>query len=274
MAASPLDRPALLDALIETAQEAGAAIVRVFNAGFAVESKADDSPVTVADRDAEAIILKALWALTPEIPVVAEEEAAAGRTPEVGRCFWLVDPLDGTREFVRRGSDFTVNIGLIEDGRPSLGVIFAPALERLFAGDAAEGRAWREDKGERRRLRVRAPPSALSVVASRSHPSAATERYLRGLPVGERVQIGSSLKLCLIAAGEADLYPRPSPTMEWDTAAGHAILLAAGGRVLGLDGAPLAYGKRDFLNPGFVATGPFDPPPLGPFVDGEAQEVC
>jgi 3'(2'), 5'-bisphosphate nucleotidase len=190
----------------------------------------------------------------------------------VGERFFLVDPLDGTKDFIRRGTDFTVNIALVEGGEPSLGAVYAPARGRLFAGDAARRAAWTAEAepgrpaGARRPLAVRAPGERLTAVASKSHDTPATEAYLKACGVAERVSIGSSLKFCLLAAGEADLYPRPAPTSEWDTAAGHAVLVAAGGRVFGPDGCPLGYGKPRFFNPGFVATGAFDPPPLAPFM--------
>ena len=265
----PADRRRLLDGLVQAALAAGAEINAIFEAGFAIETKADSSPVTAADRAGEAAILQALAILAPGTPVVAEEEVAAGRIPEVEDRFFLVDALDGTREFVRRGSDFTVNIGLIEHGVPTMGVVFAPQLDRLFVGDGTLGEAWRRDGADPTRvpLRVhkpgRQPPTA---VASRSHITPELAAYLDAIGAGERVNIGSSLKFGLLAAGEADVYPRPSPTMEWDTAAGHAVLLAAGGQVFGVDGAPLAYAKPDFFNPGFVAVGDFDPPPIAPFM--------
>lgn len=267
------DRSALLAALVEAACEAGVAIQRHCEADVGHELKADSSPVTAADRDAEAILLAALARLDPHTPVVAEEEASAGRIPDVAARFWLVDPLDGTREFVRRGTDFTVNLGLIEDGVPTLGIVYASALGTLYVGDTARGEAWTERRAvgaaagaDRRALRVRAPGSKLDVVASRSHGDPRTDAYLAGFAVGARVNVGSSLKFALVAAGKADLYPRTGPTMEWDTAAGHAVLLAAGGQVFGEDGAPLRYGKPGFRNGGFVACGPFDAPPLRPFV--------
>jgi 3'(2'), 5'-bisphosphate nucleotidase len=268
-----LNRTALLEGLVAASVQAGTAIWRIFQGEIAVTIKLDESPVTAADHAAEAIILSALRELAPDIPVVAEEEAAAGRIPEVGDRFFLVDPLDGTKEFIRRGTDFTVNIGLIEHGTPTLGVVYAPALSRLFAGDVAAG-AWASDtppeepeKQNRRPINVRTPAGAPVAVASKSHDVPATEAYLAACGVMERVSVGSSLKFCLLAAGEADLYPRPSPTSEWDTAAGHAVLAAAGGRVFAPEGAPLRYGKPRFLNTGFVATGPFDAPPIGPFMD-------
>ncbi len=270
---TPPDRSTLPAALVEAACEAGAAIQRHFDADGGHELKADRSPVTDADREAEAILLAALARLDPATPVVAEEEASAGRIPEVGARFWLVDPLDGTREFVRRGTDFTVNLGLVEDGVPTLGVVYASARGELYVGDASTGEAWFERRpvgasrgADRRPLRVREPGAMLDVVASRSHGDPRTDAYLASFAVGRRVSVGSSLKFALVAAGEADLYPRTGPTMEWDTAAGHAVLLAAGGRVLGEDGAPLRYGKPHFRNGGFVACGPLDAPPLRPFM--------
>jgi 3'(2'), 5'-bisphosphate nucleotidase len=266
------NRAALLEALCATAREAGAEIWAIFEAGFETIIKADASPVTVADHAAEAIILKALAELAPDIPVVAEEEAAAGRIPVVGDRFFLVDPLDGTREFVARGRDFTVNIGLIQQGAPTLGVIYAPSYGRLWAGDTLTGVAFTaeapagEAEGPRKPLKVRPVPSSPVAVASKSHDVPATEAYLKQLSITERRSIGSSLKFCLLAEGEADLYPRPSPTSEWDTAAGHAVLVAAGGRVFDIQGGPLAYGKEGFRNPGFVATGPLDPPAIAPFM--------
>jgi 3'(2'), 5'-bisphosphate nucleotidase len=260
-----------MEGLIAAAIEAGAAIMTVFEGDFDVEVKADQSPVTVADQAAEAIILDALARLAPGIPVVAEEEAAAGRIPDVSARFFLVDPLDGTNEFIRRGTDFTVNIGLIEDGAPTLGVVFAPARQTLYIGDVALGEAWREARqpgeatsGPRIALKVKPPGDPMTAVASKSHDTPETEAYLKACGVVRRISIGSSLKFCLVAAGEADLYPRPAPTSEWDTAAGHAVLLAAGGVVYDLSGAPLPYGKPKFFNPGFLALGGVRGlPPLG-----------
>jgi len=253
MAAYPLDEVAAI------ARRAGEAILAVYATDFAVRGKADASPVTEADERAEALIVPALQALAPDVPVVAEEAVAAGRVPVVGRRFWLVDPLDGTKEFVSRNGEFTVNIALIEDGTPRLGVVLAPALGpggRLFAGAVGDG-AWLEEGGARRAIAARVPPAeGLTVVSSRSHgDAAALEAFLAGRAVARSVTAGSSLKLCLLAAGEADCYPRLGRTMEWDIAAGHAVLAAAGGRVDTLDGAPLTYGKPGFENPHFVAWG-------------------
>jgi 3'(2'), 5'-bisphosphate nucleotidase len=261
-------RKILMEGLVAAALKAGAEIWRIFEAGFEVEIKSDASPVTIADRAAEAIILEALLRLAPDVPVVAEEEAEAGRTPDVTDRFFLVDPLDGTKEFVRRGTDFTVNIGLIEHGTPTLGVIYAPARGELYVGDAITGEAWFRRDGEApSALKVRPPQTPPTALASKSHDVPATEAYLRAIGCIERISIGSSLKFCLLARGEADIYPRPSPTMEWDTAAGHAVLLAAGGRAFAPDGSPLRYGKPNFFNPGFVATGGTDAPAITLFMD-------
>jgi len=265
------DRRTLMEGLIAAAVAAGAEIMTVFASDFDVQVKADQSPVTLADQAAEAVILEALARLAPGVPVVAEEEVAAGRTPDVAERFFLVDPLDGTKEFIRRGTDFTVNIGLIENGAPTLGVVFAPARDALYVGDVALGEAWREGRrpgdmasGERTALKVKPPGDPLTAVASKSHDTPETEAYLKACGVAERVSIGSSLKFCLVASGDADLYPRPAPTCEWDTAAGHAVLLAAGGVVYDLGGVPLPYGKPKFFNPGFLALGGVRGlPPLG-----------
>jgi 3'(2'), 5'-bisphosphate nucleotidase len=255
-------RRMLMEGLTAAALKAGAEIWRIFEAGFEVEIKSDASPVTIADRAAEAIILEALLRLAPDVPVVAEEEAEAGRTPKVDDRFFLVDPLDGTKEFVRRGTDFTVNIGLIEQGAPRLGVVFAPARDGLYAGDATTMAAWQESRapgdltpGDRTPLNVKRPGDQMTAVASKSHDTPQTEAYLTACNVARRVSIGSSLKFCLLATGEADLYPRPAPTCEWDTAAGHAVLLAAGGIVFDMAGEVLGYGKPNFFNPGFLALG-------------------
>ena len=250
-----LSDPGLLNAVADIARQAGALILEVYATDFAVRGKSDTSPVTEADERAEQLIVPALCALDPAVPVVAEEAVAAGDSPAVGDWFWLVDPLDGTREFINRNGEFTVNIALVHRGRPVLGVVLAPALGRLFAGAAGQG-AILEEAGERRAIRCRPVPEAgLTVVASRSHgDAAALDAFLAGRRVAALANAGSSLKLCLVAAGEADLYPRLGRTMEWDIAAGHAVLAAAGGQVSTLDGEPLRYGKPGFENPHFVAS--------------------
>lgn len=246
----------LLDGIIRIAYEAGQAILGVYANAFEVRAKKDASPVTEADERAEGVILRRLAALAPGIPAVSEEASAAGKAPTVGECFWLVDPLDGTKEFVSRNGEFTVNIALVENGRPTLGVVLAPALGRLYAGSPAQG-ALAEEQGERRRIVCRAAPAdGIVVVSSRSHgDEGALRTFLAGRRVGAAASAGSSLKFCLVAAGQADLYPRLGRTMEWDTAAGHAVLAAAGGSVTALDGTEVAYGKPGFVNPHFVAAG-------------------
>ncbi|HEX6740602.1 MAG TPA: 3'(2'),5'-bisphosphate nucleotidase CysQ [Sphingomicrobium sp.] len=261
------DYGGLLDDLADAAREAGEAIRAIVRRGFDVEAKSDRSPVTEADRAAELIILAALARAAPGVPVIAEEEVAAGRIPAHGRSFFLVDPLDGTKEFVRGGDDYTVNIALVEDLAPSLGVVFAPATGRLHAGLVGSG-AWVDDGAGRREIRTRERAEPVTAVASKSHFTQNTSDYLEAA-VGAcgHVSIGSSLKFCIVAEGGADIYPRLSPTSEWDTAAGHAVLLAAGGRVDAPDGSALRYGKTAFLNRAFVATGGWSAPPAGPFLE-------
>lgn len=245
---------------------AGQAILEVFRAGPSASYKADHSPVTEADERAEEIILAELMRFHPEIPVVAEESVAAGRVPDIrNRSFILVDPLDGTKEFVNRREDFTVNIALIENGIPVMGVVYAPALSVAYLGDrqgatklAVDGHFAVTDRQAISARPSRTPPVA---VASRSHNSAETEAFLRASGSQDIQCIGSSLKFCLLAEGIADLYPRFGRTMEWDTAAGDAVLRAAGGSTRGLDGLPLRYGKTgdggriDFINPDFICRG-------------------
>ena len=256
----------LLEALATAAQEAGEAILTVVRRGFEIESKQDSSPVTEADRAAELVILAALAQLAPGVPVIAEEEVAAGRIPAHGDTYFLVDPLDGTKEFIRGGDDYTVNIGLIAEGGPRLGVVYAPATGRLHSGLVGIG-AWLQSETGRQPIRTRSPGRETVAVASKSHFNQPTADYLDHAARGcGQVSVGSSLKFCIVAEGKADIYPRLSPTSEWDTAAGHAVLLAAGGRVDGPDGNPLGYGKTAFLNRGFVATGGWQAPVIGPWM--------
>ena len=262
-----MDERALLEDCVVAAREAGAEILKLVAAGFEVEVKSDQSPVTVCDRAAEHIILEALARAAPGVPVIAEEEVAAGRIPAHGQTYFLVDPLDGTKEFVRGGDDYTVNIGLVVDGTPRLGVVYQPALDRLHLGLVGDG-AWLEEDGARTAIATRELGEKRYAVASKSHFNQATADYLeQAIGDCDYVSVGSSLKFCLVAEGHADIYPRLSPTSEWDTAAGHAILLAAGGRVDGPDGSPLAYGKKAFLNRGFVATAGWPAPPIAPYLD-------
>jgi 3'(2'), 5'-bisphosphate nucleotidase len=244
-----------LETLVRIAQAAGGVVMRHYEAGCDARIKADRSPVTDADEEAERLILAELAIAFPQVPVVAEEEAAAGRVAKVGSRFFLVDPVDGTKEFVRRGGEFTVNIGEIVDGQPVAGVVFAPAIGRLFVGAAGEG-AFEISGGVTRAIAARTPaPDGLVAISSRSHPDAKTDELLKTLTIKGHTNAGSSLKFCLVAAGEADIYPRAGHTMEWDTAAGHAVLRAAGGTVTTWDGAPFLYGKPGFHNGPFIARG-------------------
>lgn len=294
----------LLEAMIGAAVEAGRAAHVIYRRGFRVLEKADASPVTDADHAAEAIILERLAACSGATPIVAEEAVAAGRIPAPSEELFLVDPLDGTREFIAGRGEFTVNIALVRHGTPVLGVVYAPVLGQLFAGDAVSGHAFVSDlradpqlreragsslevdaaagdgadsrdgaaaaasagfkaAGGREPIRIRrAPESGITAVASRSHSTPETDAYLGRYAVGERVSVGSSLKFCLVAEGRADLYPRLGPTMEWDTAAGHAVLLGAGGTVIAADGRPLRYGKPRYRNPWFIASGSLVPLPI------------
>lgn len=254
-----------LDALLDLALAAGREIMAVYGDGpIAVAGKADGTPVTLADQRAEAVILAGLQRLAPAIPVVAEEEASAGRIPPTGERFFLVDPLDGTREFIARNGEFTVNIALIEAGLPIMGVVFAPALGLIYGGahgEAIAGTVVDFAILERHPIRVRPVNGPATAVASRSHATPETAQWLAGHDIASYVSRGSSLKFCMLAAGEADIYPRFSRTMEWDTAAGDAVLRAAGGIVTRPDGSPFLYNKRnqaddvDFANCAFIAFG-------------------
>ena len=248
----------LRHACTDLARAAAREIMRIYAGDLGVRDKADKSPVTDADHAAEAIIVAGLRKLTPDTPVVAEEEMAAGRIPEIGGGpFWLVDPLDGTKEFIKRNGEFTVNIALIEDGRPTLGIVLAPASDTLWRGAAGLGADKSESGGAFTPITTRTRPAdGLTCCASRSHAIYSDlDIWFRreGLTVAERVQAGSSLKFCLIAEGKADIYPRFGPTNEWDTAAGQGVLEAAGGEVVTTDGEPLLYGKPRFSNPHFIA---------------------
>ena len=253
------DYARLLEAARAAAREAGAAILAVYATDFVVRHKEDRSPVTLADERAEAIIVAALARAAPEIPVIAEEEqsAAAGAPQHAPPRFWLVDPLDGTREFAARNGEFTVNIALVEGDRSVLGVVHVPVTGTLYAA-CGSGTATRQE-GDARPVAIaarRAPLAGAVVAHSRSHrDDQRLDAYVASLPGATRRVSGSAVKFCLVAAGEADFYPRFGPTMEWDTAAGQAVLEAAGGRVITLDGAPLRYAKPGFRNPEFIAAG-------------------
>ena len=251
-----MDDTALLDLATDLARRAAAEIRAIRDRGFKVHHKPDRSVVTEADHAAEAIILAGLRQALPGCSVIAEEEAAAGKLTAATPEFWLVDPLDGTREFTAGGDDFAVNIGLVRNGQPVLGVVGVPARNEVFGGIVGLG-AWRATDRARTPIAARTPPpDGLTVVASRHHgDQARLDEFLAGRQVREVVNFGSSLKFCRLAEGQADLYPRFGRTMEWDTCAPHAVLAAAGGRVQTLDGQPLRYGKPGWDNPHFVCWG-------------------
>jgi 3'(2'), 5'-bisphosphate nucleotidase len=254
---------ALLQTMIEAALAAGEEIERLYVEGCEAEEKLDGSPVTIADRHAELIILERLARAFPDIPVLAEEEACAGRIPALGTRFFCVDPLDGTKGFVARTGEFTVNIALVEGGAPVAGVIYAPDPKELYYGARDEGAFRSLSGGEAEPIRARPRPAAgLTGVGSRNHHAPGSEERNTRLGIADYLPSGSSLKFCRLAEGAADVYPRYGRTMDWDTAAGQAILEAAGGRVfaLGPDGeeaGPLVYGKVEggFENPNFIAWG-------------------
>ncbi len=242
--------------VINIAEAASKKVLEIYRTDFNVEFKADNSPLTAADMASHHIIVDGLRQLSPDIPILSEESANA---PWAERRhwyrFWLVDPIDGTKEFTNRSGEFTVNIALIEHGVPILGVVTAPALGEVYWGVKGEGAFKRDKAGHIRRLNVVVPPAIKRVVASKNHLNEETEAFIEALGEHRLVQAGSSLKFCKIAEGHADIYPRLGPTCEWDTGAAHAILSAAGGKVETLEGKSLPYGKENVLNPHFVASG-------------------
>jgi 3'(2'), 5'-bisphosphate nucleotidase len=249
--------------LAEAALAAGPAVMEEYERGCVVRSKADGSPVTVADHRAEAIICRRLAHIVPVTPVIAEEATAAGTPISAVERYLLVDPLDGTREFLAGNGEFTINVALIAGGAPIAGAVYAPAIGRIWMGgdqafvcETPLG-AGLPDEGMRRRIMTRRAPSSLVAFASRSHRDAETNAFLKALPISETRSAGSSLKFCIVAEGLGDVYPRFGPTMEWDTAAADAVLRAAGGVVLNTAGGPLNYGKFDLglRNGSFVAWG-------------------
>ncbi|WP_459851062.1 3'(2'),5'-bisphosphate nucleotidase CysQ [Dongia sp. agr-C8] len=254
---SDISSNALKDELVAVARKAGAVILDIYNRDFETLRKADRSPVTEADTAAEAVILEALARLVPEVPVIAEEQSAKDGVPVTApRRFFLVDPLDGTKEFIAKNGEFTVNIALVVDGRPVLGIVYLPATDACYAG--LRGKAERRiGTGVPEAITARAAPAeGLTMAISRSHADhGEIERAKEKFTIAGTIVAGSSLKFCRIAEGVADLYPRFGNTMEWDTAAGQAVLEAAGGRVETTDGAPLGYGKAGFRNPHFIAYG-------------------
>ena len=247
--------------LRQTALEAGKKIMEIHSHGFKVSYKEDKSPVTIADEAAEKIILRDLKNIAPHIPIVAEESASAGNIPNVDNIFWLVDPLDGTKEFIARRKEFTVNIALIENGIPTFGIVYAPALATLYTAKNPKICTLQQvtdliTLGDEKVINVRdVPSSGIAAVASKSHRDDETNELLEKYNVKDILSIGSSLKFCLLAEGKADFYPRFGPTMEWDTAAGHAVLNAAGGNITHPDGTRYLYNKPNFKNGPFIATG-------------------
>jgi 3'(2'), 5'-bisphosphate nucleotidase len=257
----PLSSPAArLDDIAAIATAAAQRILEIYNGPFDVELKGDQSPLTQADRAAHELIVARLVVLTPDIPVLSEESVKIDYATRAGWTrFWLVDPLDGTREFIKRNGEFTVNIALIENGAPVLGVVQAPVTGVLYLGVKGMG-AWKVENGQRHPIRVRDYRGGrATVVASRSHRGEAVDRFLARLEAREgaydTASLGSSLKLCMVAEGAADIYPRLGLTSEWDTAAAHCVVEAAGGQVVNLEGRPLAYNKPDILNPWFLVIG-------------------
>lgn len=239
----------------QIARDAGAAIMQVYEGDHEVEYKMDQSPLTAADKASHQVIVAGLQDAFSEIPVLSEEGADIPYAERKGwRRFWLVDPLDGTKEFIKRNGEFTVNIALIEDGQPVFGVVYVPVQDKMYWGVAGKGAWMKHGQVDARTIHVRKPDNekGMTVVMSRSHPSKELEEYLSGIKVAEALPVGSSLKLCVIAEGKADLYPRFGPTMEWDTAAGHAVVVAAGGTVTQTTGQPLTYNKEQLLNPHFI----------------------
>jgi|SRR6185312_6124362 len=247
----------LLAPLLDIARAAGGEIMRVYATEFTVEMKEDRSPVTAADLAAHKVIVQDLKRITPDLPVLSEESSDIPfATRSRWDSYWLVDPLDGTKEFINKNGDFTVNIALIQDGAPVVGIVHVPVTGMSYYGCVGVGAFRRDKDGQASPIKVRRliPDKPVKVVASRSHRGELLDGYLAKLGAHETVSRGSSLKFCLVAEGAADVYPRLGPTSEWDTGAGHAVLLAAGGQVIGMDGAPLAYNsKESLLNPHFIA---------------------
>ncbi|MGP3594023.1 3'(2'),5'-bisphosphate nucleotidase CysQ [Vagococcus sp. WN89Y] len=241
----------MLEAICQLAREAGDAIMQVYkgNKPMDVASKLDDSPVTAADIAAHEVIVRGLQTLTPDIPVLSEEDPPTWSVRQNWQRYWLVDPLDGTKEFIKGNGEFTVNIALIENGKPTLGVVYAPVLKVMYF--AAEGKAWKDESGNCSQIHVSDARPPL-VVVSRSHADDELKEYLSQLGEHQTTAIGSSLKFCLVAEGQAQLYPRFGPTSIWDTAAGHAVAVAAGAYVRDWQGRTLDYTPREsFINPGF-----------------------
>ena len=250
----------LIDPVVDIVRRAGTRIMEFYRTDMDVERKDDYSPVTEADHAADAIIVPALESLTPDIPVISEER----RFPPKSNRFWLVDPLDGTKEFINHRDEFTVNVALVEDKVPVIGVVGIPVTDVVYAGYGAGTAVRINGDGAPVSISVReAPSTGLTIAVSRSHAAKdELDDFLRDYQIADRIVAGSAIKFCYVAEGKADLYPRLGPTSEWDTAAGHAVINAAGGSVVRLDQTPFLYGKASdkYLNPGFLAVGPFGLP--------------
>lgn len=248
-----------IDIVCNIAKQAGAAIMNIYGSDdFTIEYKDDKSPLTAADKAAHEVIMVGLQKHFPNIPILSEEGADIPYSMRrEWQRFWLVDPLDGTKEFIKRNGEFTVNIALVEGNQPVLGVVYVPAQDKLYWGIVGEGAKIKIEGQEAKTIQVRKPDpeDGLTVVMSRSHPSPELEAYLMNIKIAEALPVGSSLKLCVVAEGKADLYPRLGPTMEWDTGAGQAVVVAAGGAVLKVDGCLLEYNKANLLNPYFIVRG-------------------
>ncbi|MBY6192835.1 3'(2'),5'-bisphosphate nucleotidase CysQ [Marinobacter hydrocarbonoclasticus] len=246
----------ILPDVIKIADEASEKVLHIYQSDFKVNYKEDHSPITAADIASHDIIVKGLRQISRDIPILSEEgEEIPWEERKKWRRFWLIDPIDGTKDFTQRTGEFTVNIAMIEDGEPVMGVVTAPALKEAFWGIKGEGAHMRDRTGRVHRIRVAEPKDTLRVVASKNHLNEETRAFIEALGSHETVQAGSSLKFCRIAEGHADIYPRMGPTSEWDTAAAHAVLVAAGGKVQTPEGQPLVYGKENILNPNFIAAG-------------------
>ena len=247
----------LLEQVGDIAKRAGQEILKVYDTDFVVEKKSDSTPVTEADKRAEELILRSIsMGITDKYPIISEEAFASGNAPNIGEGpFWLVDPLDGTKEFINRNGEFTVNIAIIDAGRPVMGVIHAPVFKKTYWGAAVGAFSQTGDDDEETIACRKVPTNGLTAIVSRSHRGPNIESFFSDYNVASETSAGSSLKFCRIAEGKADIYPRLGRTMEWDTAAGHAILNFAGGMIIDLEGTPLSYAKPGFENPFFIAQG-------------------
>ena len=246
----------ILPEVLKIADAASEKVMSIYMTDFKVNYKADESPITAADIASHNVIVEGLSNLSQDIPILSEEGAEIPWSERKHwQRFWLIDPIDGTKDFTQRTDEFTVNIALIENGEPILGVVTAPALKEAYWGLRGQGAYKRDNTGHVQRITVAEPGEAKRVVASKNHLNEDTKAFIDKLGAHELVQAGSSLKFCKIAEGHADIYPRLAPTCEWDTGAAHAVLLAAGGKVETLEGKPLQYGKEDVLNPHFIASG-------------------